>query len=163
VANSSTSNGRGCFLAFRKDGCVPDVSRFLLGLSACAPGTFPSSCNGANPGSTNGTRLSSIIATVLAVRTPPDGIVHGYRVNDANAFVQDDFKVTGRLTFNLGLRWEFDGLSDRQVRQSDQPLAQPSSVGAGPGNYFCNGHVCRLRRSCKLQRSIAEWHSEEFE
>jgi len=29
---------------------------FLLGLSACAPGTFPSSCNGTNPGSTNGER-----------------------------------------------------------------------------------------------------------
>ena len=82
---------------------------FLLGLSACPPGTFPTSCNGGNPGNTNGTPLSNIIATVLAVRTPPSGIVHGYRVNDASSFIQDDFKVTSRLTLNLGLRWEFDG------------------------------------------------------
>ena len=66
-------------------------------------------CNDGNPGGTNGTPLSNIIATVLAVRTPPSGIVHGYRLNNANIFVQDDFKATSRLTLNLGLRWEFDG------------------------------------------------------
>ena len=72
---------------------------FLLGLSGCAPGSFaptslkiPGTCNDGNPGGTNGTPLSNIIATVLAVRTPPSGIVHGYRLNNANIFVQDDSK-----------------------------------------------------------------------
>jgi hypothetical protein len=123
---------------------------FLLGLPACAPNTFPNSCNASDPGSTNGTPLSNIIATVLAVRTPPGGIVHGYRVDDANAFVQDDFKVTGRLTLNMGLRWEFDGyptdkygnLTNIWLSQIESSLVSGTSSATGtyagfvvPANY----------------------------
>jgi len=85
------------------------------------------------------TPLSNIIATVLAVRTPPDGIVHGYRVNDASAFVQDDFKVTGRLTFNLGLRWEFDGYpTDKYGNLTNLWLSQVQSVPV-PGTSSATG------------------------
>jgi hypothetical protein len=34
---------------------------------------------------------------------------HHWRVNEFSSFVQDDFRVTRRLTVNLGLRWEYDG------------------------------------------------------
>jgi hypothetical protein len=112
---------------------------FLLGLSACAPGTFPTMCNGGNPGNTNGTPLSNIIATVLAVRTPPSGIVHGYRVNDANMFIQDDFKVTSRLTLNLGVRWEFDGYpTDKYGNLTNIWLSQIHSVPL-PGSSSATG------------------------
>ncbi|MBV8903358.1 MAG: TonB-dependent receptor, partial [Acidobacteriia bacterium] len=37
------------------------------------------------------------------------GIIHAYRESNLNAFVQDDFKVSNKLTLNLGVRWEYDG------------------------------------------------------
>jgi hypothetical protein len=112
---------------------------FLLGLSACPPGTFPTTCNGGSPGGTNGTPLSNIIATVLAVRTPPSGIVHGYRVNNANLFLQDDFKASSHLTLNLGLRWEFDGYpTDKYGNLTNIWISQIQSVPM-PGTSSANG------------------------
>lgn len=112
---------------------------FLLGLSGCPAGTFPATCNTGNPGGTNGTPLSNIIATVLAVRTPPSGIVHGYRLNDANIFIQDDFKATSRLTLNVGLRWEYDGYpTDKYGNLTNIWLSQIQKVPI-PGTSSATG------------------------
>ena len=46
---------------------------------------------------------SQTVETALPV-TP------GLRVNALGTFVQDDYKVTSRLTMNLGLRWEYNGV-----------------------------------------------------
>jgi hypothetical protein len=35
--------------------------------------------------------------------------IRGYRMSDYAAFVADDWKVSPRLTFNLGVRWEYFG------------------------------------------------------
>ena len=117
-------------------GTFPD---FLLGLPSCAPGTFPATCNGGNPGGSTGTPLGSILTTILAVRTPPSGIVHGYRFNNANAFVQDDIKISQRLTVNLGLRWEYDGFpSDIYGNLTNLWLSQLASVKV-PGTSSATG------------------------
>ena len=43
-----------------------------------------------------------------------DGIIHAYRLPNMNAFTQDDWKVSSKLTVNIGVRWEYNGtLSDK--------------------------------------------------
>jgi hypothetical protein len=85
---------------------------FLIGRAGCQPGD--STCTPANPGNTTGTALSNIASCLFCVRSGPDGIIHGYRANNVDGFVQDDFKVNQKLTLNLGVRWEYDGtLSDK--------------------------------------------------
>jgi hypothetical protein len=39
----------------------------------------------------------------------PNGNPHDQRTNEFSAFLEDDIKVTSKLTVNFGLRWEYDG------------------------------------------------------
>lgn len=90
---------------------IPSFGDFLLGRPGCAPGTFPVSCNGGTPGNTTGAPVSDIIAEVLGNHlTSPNGTVNNFRERSASIFFQDDLKLTTRLTLNLGLRWEYNGM-----------------------------------------------------
>ena len=58
---------------------------------------------GGGSGVCNGSSFSNVLNTNnFAVRSGPGGIVHGYKARNGNAFVQDDIKVSQRLTINLG-------------------------------------------------------------
>jgi hypothetical protein len=57
----------------------------------------------------------NILECLFCVTSGPNGIPHEYRLRNLNSYVQDDYKVSSRLTLNLGLRWEYDGtLSDAE-------------------------------------------------
>jgi hypothetical protein len=43
-----------------------------------------------------------------------DGVLHFYQLNNQSTYVLDDWKVSSKLTINMGLRWEYFGqLSDK--------------------------------------------------
>jgi Carboxypeptidase regulatory-like domain/TonB-dependent Receptor Plug Domain len=43
-----------------------------------------------------------------------EGVLHFYQLHNMNTYVLDDWKVSPRLTINMGLRWEYDGqLTDK--------------------------------------------------
>ena len=87
---------------------------FLLGLPGCAPGTsgpLPTQCNALNPGGTNGTASSNLSNTgTTATDAGPLGVYVAFREPAGSAYVQDDVKFSPRLTVNLGVRWEYNGL-----------------------------------------------------
>ena len=67
----------------------------------------------------------NIIECLFCTRSSPQGIIHAYRLPNMNSFVQDDWKVSNKLSVNLGVRWEFDGtLSDKYGNLTQPQLQQ---------------------------------------
>ena len=83
----------------------PGFNDFLIG----RPGCPDPSCYGNYTTGTTGSPLGTWLQCLFCVRSGPNGIIHGYREHDMSAFVQDDWKVSSKLTVNIGLRWEYDG------------------------------------------------------
>lgn len=80
----------------------------------------------------NGTPVSNVFLTFGVAGT----LSKAYRATNYASFFQDDFKLSPRLTLNLGLRWEINGgVSDDQGRLSSVwpslALASNSGVTAG--------------------------------
>jgi hypothetical protein len=76
---------------------------FLVGL----PGCVSTPC----PAGTNGSASSNIANSgQFATAGGPSGVTNAFRSSSMDGFVQDDIKVNHRLTVNVGVRWELNGL-----------------------------------------------------
>jgi hypothetical protein len=77
-------------------------------------------------------------------------LYRGYRANEVAFFVQDDYRVSNRLTMNLGLRWEYFGPphnfrpgidSNAYFGTNVTPIVNPNTGlacnDAATGNIFC--------------------------
>ena len=100
-------------------------SDFLLGESAAQ--------NGSPTGLSN---IQTTASTVL----PPGGSLNLVRVNQASSFLQDDFKISPKLTLNLGVRWEYAGTAYDIAAQNggDNPywnLLETVPVPSASGTY----------------------------
>jgi len=112
---------------------------FLIGLPGCTPGV---ACSPTSPGGTNGTSVSDLASNASTIKTgstldsngnptvtnPSDNIANT-PVWDQSVFVQDDFKVTDRLTINAGLRWDyFPFYSEKQGKLTNEWLSLERTV-----------------------------------
>jgi hypothetical protein len=112
-------------------------SDFLLGLSAAQ----------------NGTSLSNLFGTV-AITQLPGGTINDNKENNLSLFVQDDYKITTRLTVNVGLRWEYLGTAwdsrsfinggTNPVYALDQTVPFPTASGTLVGYTVANSYAGTL-------------------
>ncbi|HEU4389467.1 MAG TPA: carboxypeptidase regulatory-like domain-containing protein, partial [Blastocatellia bacterium] len=83
----------------------------------------------------NGSSFSNVFLSIDI----PGLLDRAWRLNDANAFLQDDIKLTSSFTLNLGVRYErLANLGDKLGRNSgfDIALANPNPPAAGTVEGF---------------------------
>lgn len=91
-------------------------------------------------------RPGNIFQCLFCVASGPPaagGIIHAYRETNSNAFVQDDWKLRSNLTFNFGVRWEYDGtfsekfgnLTNTWISQLAPNSQVPTAPLGLPANY----------------------------
>jgi len=113
---------------------------FLLGLAGCPSGTYPTTCNATTPGGTNGTPNSNITNSgTFASESAPSGVYANFRSPAGNIFLQDDIKISQRLTVNLGLRWEYSSVIYAQDGQLTNIWPSLINTVPIPGNTPATG------------------------
>ena len=112
---------------------TPDL---LLGLPGCALGSYPTSCNAASPGATNGSPISNVYQDYGGVLQ----YARKLRAWDGDLYAQYDYKANNRLNLNIGARMDHLGtFSDVLGRISTINFAQLNANPPATGSL--NGFV----------------------
>jgi len=145
---------------------IPGFDDFLLGRPGC---TTPG-CGPANPGNTTGAPFGTYFSCLFCVRSGPNGIIHAYREHDVDFFVQDDWKINNRLTLNLGVRWEYDGmLGDKNGNLTNiwpslmpaLPPTAPAPTGAGLLGYVVPNNFAAQLWHASRWGNHGEWQQPD--
>jgi hypothetical protein len=79
----------------------------------------------------------NILGAIFATRGVPTGTNNAFRVNSFSSYIQDDIKLNTRLTVNVGVRWEYDGLPE-DIR-GELENVWPSLINTvNTGSFFLN-------------------------
>ena len=91
-----------------------------------------------------GSALASMLLGAPSGGTINNNVLPGFRWTFAAPWVQDDWRLTSKLTLNLGFRWDFNGPVNRERQQAEQHLRsdhhEPGLVEDQPGRVVVRHH-----------------------
>ncbi len=112
-----------------------DYRRFLFSLFYLSTGRGQFNFTASTSAPTSGNAFADLLLGVpTSTARNPFAPTNHPRENSADAFVQDDWKVSPRLTLNLGLRYEYNGpITDKDNRISNFDPSTNSIIIPGQG------------------------------